>query len=335
MPAIVNGMGNDRARLEKGAQRKFLTEAIARAGSADMLARLLNLSSRTIRDWRREKFLIPYDALLFITKTFSIPLPPRIKREQQYWYVTKGARAGGLASYKKQNGVIGDPNVRKQKWLEWWKKKGEVDSNFPFRPLPFQKPKKSVALAEFIGIMMGDGGMTKRQIAISLHHIDDLAYSKFVVSLIKKLFGVVPTVRHIIKSSINIIVVSRSRLVQYLHGLGLPIGNKVRQNFDIPEWIRKNKGYMIACIRGLVDTDGSVFTHRYLVCGKRYAYKKLSFCSASPPLRHTVQTFFKENGFHTRISRGIDLRIESKAGMARYMQLIGSHNPKHLNRYRK
>ena len=322
-----------RAKLPQGEQQKFIEAAIAKSGGVDMLASNLGVSARTVRDWRREKFLILYAAIPAIAKKYKIPFPSHIQKVNQFWYVTKGARKGGLASYWKQGGTIGDPRVRKRKWLKWWKEKGRLEGKFLFHPLPFRKPKRSVKLAEFIGLMMGDGGMTKRQISITLHHVDDFAYSRFVISLIEELFSLTPTVRHVAKNSVNIIVVSRSRLVTFLNNLGLPIGNKIRQNFDVPEWIRRNESYMIACIRGLVDTDGSVFTHKYRVNGKQYLYKKLSFCSASLPLRRTVKTFLQNHGFHVRASRGIDLRIESKSGMARYMQLIGSHNEKHLKRY--
>jgi len=323
----------DRARLLAGKQRLFIVNAISHARNIENLATFLNVSPRTIRDWRREKFLIPYSTIILLARTHNLPLPEVIKREPQFWYVEKGARKGGLASYKKQGGTIGDPAKRKARWLEWWRKEGKAKMPETFYPLPFYRAKPSINLAEFFGIAMGDGGMTDRQLTITLHHINDLAYSKFVVVLIKKLFHITPSVRHIPETSVNLIVISRTGLVNYLHELGLPIGNKVKQNFNIPQWIQQNERYMVACLRGLVDTDGSVFTHTYRSNGKRYSYKKLSFCSASPPLRNTVKAFLKNHGFAVRASRGIDLRIESKAGIKLYMDLIGSHNPKHLKRY--
>lgn len=93
---------------------------------------------------------------------------------------------------------------------------------------------------------------------------------------------------------------------------------------------------MIACIRGLVDTDGSVFTHRYRVNGKMYFYKKMCFSSSSPPLIATVHNFLTAEGFYARITRdGKCIRIESVAGAKRYMDIIGPHNEKHLKRYQK
>jgi LAGLIDADG-like domain len=333
--ATISRTGNDRARLTPGTENKFLTEAIAQANGVDALARALNVSPRTVHDWRREKFLIPYWALMYIVNAYAIPLPHIVKHEKQFWYVTKGAREGGLRSYEKQGGKIGNPAIREQKWREWWKAKGQFEDNPLFRPLPFHKPRKSSALAEFMGIALGDGGMTNSQLTISLNHITDLAYSHFVAKLIKKLFHVTPAIYHIPKKSVNNIVISRSELMKHLHTLGLPFGNKVKQNFDIPDWIKRNDTYMLACIRGLVDTDGSVFTHHYRVNGKKYFYKKLSFCSSSPPLLHTVKIFLERRGFHVRIAEGVDIRIESRSGMEHYMKLIGSSNPKHLKRYKK
>jgi len=314
-------------------QRKFIDAAIKRGGGVNHVAQFLKCSPRTIRDWRREKFLASYEAIGKLSRKYSIPLPQNIKLEERFWYVTKGARRGGLVSYQKQGGVIGDPTIRMQKWHEWWDREGKTKMPSTFYPFPFARPEKSVELAEFIGIMMGDGGMTDRQLSITLHHIDDLDYSYFVVALIKKLFNITAAVYHLPKYSVNRIGISRSNLMKYLYSLGLPMGNKIKQGLDVPDWIKTDAGYMIACIRGLVDTDGSIFTHTYRVNGKQYFYKKLSFCSMSPSLIKTVRIFLQSHGFHVRVKQGKDIRIESVAGMKHYMQFIGSHNPKHLKRY--
>ena len=327
-------MNDDRIRFPTGKQTEFINNVILKTGSIPAMAAVLKVSARTIRDWRREKFTMSYEALKTMSRLGKIPMPKNIQHEKKFWYVTKGARQGGLASYKKQGGIIGDPAVRAQNWREWWEKEGKakpMPANF--YPLPFSRPEKSVELAEFMGIAMGDGGMANRQFSISLHHIDDLAYSRFVIALIEKLFSIKPSVKHIEARSVNILLVSRSLLIEYLHELGLPIGNKVEQRFDIPLWIQSNHEYMIACVRGLVDTDGCVFIHRYRVNGKLYSYKKLDFCSYSPPLIATVDTFLKSLAIHTRIAAKVDIRIESKAGIERYMQLIGSHNEKHLKKW--
>jgi intein/homing endonuclease len=132
---------------------------------------------------------------------------------------------------------------------------------------------------------------------------------------------------------VNDIVVSRKELVRYLHELGLPKGNKVKQQLDIPVWIKRNRKLAIACLRGLVDTDGSIFTHRYRAKDTWYAYKKLSFTSASEPLRESVYVLLQKFGFHPRMTNK-DVRLDRAEDMRRYFAYIGSHNPKHLRRYK-
>lgn len=198
---------------------------------------------------------------------------------------------------------------------------------------PVGKPLKGADLAEFIGIMLGDGGMSRYQATITLHRIDDLAYSEFVSGMIRNLFGYIPATRHRLDQTTLCIVLSRVELVRFLKEAGLPVGDKIRNHIDIPVWIKEREDFLLPCIRGLVDTDGSVFTHSYLSKGKRYAYKKLSFTSVSRPLLLSVAHGLERLGMHPRIGSNSDVRLDSIADMKRYFEIIGSHNPKHLRRY--
>lgn len=124
-----------------------------------------------------------------------------------------------------------------------------------------------------MGIILGDGSIGKSQISITLHAEDDKEYSKFVVNLIKKLFDVyIGTCRKKACKAVSYNI-SRTELIRFCtKKLGLKQGNKVKQNVDIPAWIKRNKRYAIACVRGLVDTDGCIFSHKYKVNGKWYLY---------------------------------------------------------------
>ncbi len=273
-----------------------------------------------------------FEAAKKLSKASHITLSDDVEIRDRYWYVHKGAKKGGYASIKKQGGRIGNPENQKHGWREWWEKIGKFRQPPQFHAKMIHKPRKSVQLAEFIGIMMGDGGMHKYQAVITLHHIDDREYIDFVSRRIQKLFRIKPALYHIPRSSVFNIVVSRAAMVTYLHSLGLPIGNKVKQQFDIPDWIKENKKFVIACVRGLVDTDGSVFTHSYKVKGKWYHYKKLSFTSYSEPLRFSVAKILADLGMSPRVTRK-DVRLDSISDMEKYFSIIGSHNPKHLKRY--
>lgn len=180
---------------------------------------------------------------------------------------------------------------------------------------------------------MGDGGISNYQMVVTLHDTTDLKYAGFVMRLAEKLFGVRPSVYHHTKYAANNIVISRRELVQFLHRAGLPIGNKVRQRFDMPKWVKRSRKLSVACVRGLVDTDGCVIIHRYRVRGKLYQYKKLSFTSRSRPLQQSVAKILAGLGMRARIS-GYDVRLDSILDMQKYFSLVGTHNPKHLKRYR-
>lgn len=324
-----------RIKFPKGEQRKFLLQVQTETRlSNKKLASVLRVSVRTFTDWKREKFTLTKRAVVTLTKVAGIAMPKDISIKEPYWYVKTGASKGGRSILKIYGHVGGDPERRKQKWYQWWESRGKFVKNSIFASKTFKRPSHSIELAEFIGTMMGDGGMSKTQISITLHHKNDLKYTKFVVGQIKKLFGIKPSIYHDPKNSVNKVVVSRTGLVKYLHSLGLPVGNKIKQNFDIPNWVKDNTKYMIACTRGLVDTDGCIFHHSYKVHKKEYIYKKLSFTTASSPLRKSIFNFFMKLGLRPRVSQNRDIRLENKQDIKTYFKIIGSHNPKHLTKYR-
>lgn len=324
----------NRVSFPKGEQKQFI-ERLRRRFSIQEIARSCHCSERTIRDWQRERFLMDLSCMRLLCKRAHYNVPKNIQLKDQYWYVLKGASVGGKLLMKKYGRVGGDPEYRQKQWRKWWDREGK------FKPHPIinvpkniREPDKSEKLAEFIGIMLGDGGITPNQVIITLNRKSDRQYSFFVRRLMRDLFGTTPRMYHVVKDTIVNIVVSRVKLVRFCtEKLGLVIGNKVRQQIDIPAWIRDRREYEIACVRGLVDTDGSIFTHRYQVKGKWYRYKKLCFSSRSRPLLQSVHTILEDLGLHPRLTDGLDVRLDRIQDMKKYFETIGSHNPKHVRRY--
>ena len=73
-------------------------------------------------------------------------------------------------------------------------------------------------------------------------------------------------------------------------------GNKVKRQVSVPLWICENFKFRIACVRGLMDTDGGLYSHRYRSGEKLYEYLKLCFTNASYPLlTFVMQTLIKLN----------------------------------------
>jgi len=322
----------DRRAVFPAGKQKFFLESVGQKMTIVDMARICHCSERTIRDWRREKFSMPLPAVHTLSARTQVSIPKNIEIKDAYAHIAKASRMGAAATIERYGRIPRDEQYRKEQWQAWWESEGKFKRNPILESKEIDKPRRSVELAEFIGVMMGDGGISTYQATITLHHEDDLEYAAFVTKLIKRLFKITPSVYHFPKRSVNNIVVSRKELVEYLCALGLPIGNKVKQQLNIPEWIKRNQKFSIACLRGLVDTDGCIFTHRYRAKGIWYAYKKISFTSASEPLRKSVHAILQELGFHPRVATH-DVRLDRIEDVKRYFAIIGSHNPKHLRRY--
>lgn len=303
----------------------------------DNLAKILGVHSRSIRDWKREKYSMPLDAVEKLCKESSLSVPKNIEIKSPFWYAKKGAKAGGVASYKKY-GCLAKRNkeCRKRRWKEWWEKKGKFNPNQYFVSKYIKLPTNSTGLAEFIGIILGDGSITKRQVAVTLNRTDDLNFSLYVKNLIIKLFAVNPAVYNFSKKDCVLnIVISRTKLTDFLLKMGMKIGNKVRQQVDVPGWITKKDLFVKNCIRGLLDTDGCFFVDKHRYKDKIYLNCGLNFTNRSLPLLK----FFKENlerfGYHPTQKTKFSIFLRREEEIVRYFKEIGSSNLKHLSKFKK
>ncbi len=326
-----------RAKFKEGKQKEFIIKSKEELGLTwQEFSQIAKTSSRNLNDWKNEKISMSVDAVKVICKQRKCALPTEIEILNPYWYARRGALLGGKATYEKYGIIGGNQEKRKEKWNQWWEKEGKLKPNEILKPLPFKKPRFSKKLAEFVGIMLGDGGMTKNQITVTLHSEDDLEYSVFVENLMEKLFEIKPSKRKRSSCRALKILLSRVELVEFLtRRVGLVIGNKVRQQVDIPNWINEEKNLQIAGVRGLIDTDGCVIIHKYKSKENFYSYKKLSFTSRSYPLLCSVKNILDGLEIKNRITKNsFEIRIEARKDVEKYFQIIGSHNPKHLKRFK-
>lgn len=325
---------SSRAVFPLGKQQLFL-EKIKKHLSVKEAANLCACSERTIRDWRRERFYMSHDCVIVLCNETSTPMPTDVEIRDAYWHTKEAARLGGEVTATQGAPIGGDQEVRQQRWREWWEREGKTRTYSITKSLPVRKPRYSRELAEFCGIMLGDGGLTKTQVRISLHGEDDREYVLYVSQLMFRLFGVMPSVLLNKDDAACDVCVSRVELVRYLQShTGLSIGNKVAQQVDVPCWIKERPSFRIACLRGLFDTDGCVFTHKYHVHGKQYAYKKISFTSKSKPLLvFFYETLVQLNTRPRYTKNRSEVRLESKEHIGRFFALVGSNNAKHLMRF--
>lgn len=294
-----------RCIFEKGDQGQFLSQVKEKLNlSWGKIARRVNLSPRTIRDWEKEKFIGKKEILLKLSEMSNIALPPIIEERREWWSAYKHGRKGALSRLKIY-GPPGTPESRKKGGLvsqqrrrenpEYYRRLGCIVRN------EFKTPKPSMALAEFVGIMLGDGAITDSQVTISLSLKNDVQYGEYVKILLEKLFGRKPSVYKRIDNGTLIIQFSGVNFIEFCLKMGLVKGNKIRAQVDIPGWIKNNSSYYIACLRGLFDTDGCIYLHKHWTKGIRYRNLGLCFTSHSKPLLHSFNQGLLQLSFKTTI----------------------------------
>ncbi len=294
------------------------------------LAIICECSERTVRDWSRGLFSFPEE----VFKTLSTLVPvaaTHFYRVQISDTARAAGRLGGLAVVKKFGKVPIDESKRKVAWQQWWNNEGKSHRLQSARSKYVGLPQYSKELAEFIGIMLGDGSITEYHVTVTLHSIDDAEYAQYVISLMQRLFEVTPSVYHRKDAKAINIVISRKKLANHLVAIGLRRGNKIKQNLSIPSWVQARSDYHRACIRGLFDTDGTCYIHTYRVKEKVYRYPKIGFSSISELLRTQVRAGLLTESINTTYN-GNNITIEAQAMVKRYLAIFGTSNPKHLKR---
>ena len=198
-------------------------------------------------------------------------------------------------------------------------------------------PKYSKDLAEFFGIMMGDGGINNDwQANITVNSVADFLYSKYVAELCKKLFGIEPALRKRKNTKALVISLTSISIVEFLVLNGLPRGNKLKNGLSIPKWILSKSLYKKACVRGLVDTDGCMFVHTHKVNGKVYNNIGLTFTNYSLDLVFQVAEILQEFGITPHISkRGRDIYLYQADSVLRYLRIFGTSNNRIKSVYEK
>lgn len=324
-----------RVRISKKEREKLFLTVIECYGSIKKFSDKTKIHRRTLNDWQRGACTIPLDKFnkfLNILGFKKSDFSPKIISD--YWHIKEASRKGGLTTFRKY-GNLGTAEGRIKGGLAsiaTHKKNGTLFNNIK----SIKKPDKSEKLAEFFGILFGDGHLSNYQVSVSTSSQTDKEHALYTQKLIKELFEVKPYLK--VKKNENVInVVASSRnLVKYLNENGMPIGNKIENNLTAPGWIKDSSLYRKGFIRGLFDTDGCVYLDVHRIKNKTYKHLGLTITSYADNLVSDIIDFLKSFGFTptNRITqKSVYLRRQKE--IVRYFQEIKTSNPKHYNRYIK
>jgi len=120
-------------------------------------------------------------------------------------------------------------------------------------------------LAYVIGIAIGDGNLSNpNKRATRLRVACDRKYENTIINFVDAIQKVMPLNKVSIQPRKgNCVDIScYSNKWENILGWKVGFGSKYAQNISVPSWIKRNKKYCKACLKGLFETDGSVYEDR-------------------------------------------------------------------------
>ncbi len=200
-------------------------------------------------------------------------------------------------------------------------------------------------LAEFVGIMLGDGSIgiynTKAGNRIKKHHVVKVTldsrnkeYIIYVSNLMKEVLEIEPRVYFKKnENAVDICTFRKEKLDYILNEIGLKISPKWN-SMEIPEKFMRKENYPWL-LRGLFDTDGSVtiFNNN----GTIYPRIEIRICPS--PAQNQFREILENLGFNYKIQnheRGkIRIRISGIKELKKWFEIIGSSNQYYIQRAKR
>ena len=290
------------------------------------LSEKMNINLGTLKDWLyEEKRYIPEK---YIVKN-SIDEKYILDKQEDNW----GNVIGGKKTYKILIKKYGIEEIRRRQSIGG---KKAIIKNRMKNMLPINIDLNNDLFLEFLGVLLGDGWLSKLKyknkfthlIGISGHKINDEDFHFYLKNNINYLFQRSPYMKEIPKNNARELLFSHVSLFEYLNKeLEFPIGKK--KNLKLNKQIL-DLGYnkIKHIIRGMFDTDGSFYFDKTPV-GRPYPC--LDITMKQPILMEQIYNQLISQGFkayHNKSNiRADKITLKGSKQLKKWMLEIGSSNP--------
>lgn len=192
-------------------------------------------------------------------------------------------------------------------------------------------------LAEFVGILLGDGSLclkdgkvnTNNRLKITLNTKDDAQYITYVKNLIKELFEIEPVIKQgSYEENTTDIFLFRKKIILFLIN---EIGLKLSPKWDravIPKKFLTNN-LELYTLRGYFDTDGSLVTTN----NNGTIYPRLEMKVCPSPMQAQFIDILRKYDFNFgayQIGKGkVRIQLNGKSQLNKWVKLVGFSNEKH------
>ncbi len=190
-----------------------------------------------------------------------------------------------------------------------------------------KSPPLNSHLAELLGALSGDGHISDKnsyEVSITCSGKDDCEYIKHLKPIFETLFCLNFKV-YADGSKIRLKTYSKNLVLFLNKEFGLPLGKK-KGFLRIPEKVKTNKKLLLAYIRGLFDTDGSIYF-------RRNNEPAVEIISMDKRFLKEIETALRSLGFLCGTS-GKNLYIYDKSMIKKFFHEVKPANSKHLKKYR-
>lgn len=199
-------------------------------------------------------------------------------------------------------------------------------------------------LAELVGIHLGDGSLSlDKQYDYTVSYAGNLQKDQVFMDHINNqyfsLFGTkLKVVLNSKRNSIELRIRSKLLYNFLKNSLNIPCGRKT--DLSIPNYIKSDRKYLAAFLRGLFDTDGCVVLQKQ----NKYRYILLKISTKHNNFAKEIQeslTFLdipsfvnkKDTSVNNKIFVGYDVVIRNK-NVPKFFEVIGSKNPRNFTKYK-
>lgn len=204
------------------------------------------------------------------------------------------------------------------------------------------KIRYNSSMAEFIGIMLGDGSLCLREynkkqnnrLKISFNSKDDEDYIVYVNSLVFNLFKIKPKVVFRKNENTAEILIFKKKIILFLlREIGLRLSPK-RNNAVIPKAFLNNN-LDIFVLRGYFDTDGCLATTNNN--GAIYPRLEMKVCP-SPMQNQFIDILTKYNfkfGVYDIGKGKVRIQLNGKKQLEKWIKIVGFSNTKHKQKIKR
>jgi hypothetical protein len=191
--------------------------------------------------------------------------------------------------------------------------------------------KNKLLQSYIIGLAIGDGNLSNpnnraTRLRITCDKRYPLLIKRIVISLKKLLpdnkIGIVNREKGCVDVSVY------SNHLEKLLGWKAKNGPKSNQKVTVPNWVKRKKEYKINCLKGLIETDGSIYYDR--------GYKMVIFTTIIKELAKDVHNIIISLGFSPHIykvkkdknssgynfNKKIEYHIRLSKGVSRFLDLV-------------